>query len=445
MTEESSATARVCDTVDALLPRLVEAVSAAIQIPSVNPKYPGQDYDKIVGAEGEVSQMLVELYKEAGADTELIAVERGRDNACGRIKGTGQGRSLLLNGHVDVVPAAREDLWSHAPFSGQVTDDRVYGRGATDMKSGTLSAAFAAIALRAAGIELNGDLVLQGVVGEEVGDHECGTTAASLAGYTADAAIICEPTGGNEDGAIDLAPVAPGLLWFSLSFEGKTAHAGFRGPTIHPTRSGHHLGVNTVDKYWVIYQALRQLEDEWAQDDRHPLYAPGHFSLLPGVLHASPVGIDVPFLLADALRVEYCVLHNPDRSNEDVVQQIKEVVGRACNNDPWLREHPPTFEWKLLWPGYTAPTTLDLRPALAQAHIEASGGVEVASAPREEGFFGVCDITWLAEQGVDGLMYGPGVTQTAHAENEFVPIHQMATAVKTYALTAMNYCGYQGQ
>jgi acetylornithine deacetylase len=437
-----TATARISAAVDRLVPRLVDTVAEAIRIPSVNPKYPGQEYDKLVGAEGDMSQLIADLYREAGADTELVTVEKGRDNACGRIAGTGGGPSLLLNGHVDVVPASREDLWTTAaPFSGQVTDDRIIGRGATDMKGGTVAAAFAAVVLKEAGIRLRGDLVLQAVVGEEVGDHECGTTAAAEAGYRADAAIVCEPTGWGE-AAIGFAPTAPGLLWFSLEMQGKTAHAGYRGEAIHPTLRSQGLGVNTIDKFWVVYQALRQLEDEWAVVDRHADFTPGHFNLLPGVIHASPYGIDVPFSLADTLRVEYCVIHNPDRSNEEVIEQIKATVGRACGNDPWLREHPPTFDWKLLWPGYTAPADLPLRPALLQAHLDAVGGVGVGSAPDPHGFFGVCDITWLDAQGIDGLVYGPGLPTTAHCEDEYVPIDHLVTAVKTYANTAINYCGY---
>ncbi len=231
----------VLDAVDALAPRLVESVSQAIQIPSVNPKYPGQEYDRLVGAEGEVSALVAEVYRSAGADVEMIAVEKGRDNACGRIRGAGAGRSLLLNGHVDVVPPNRERLWSVAPFSGQITDEKVLGRGATDDKGGTLSMAYAALALSQAGVKLDGDLVLQAVVGEEIGDHLCGTSAALDAGYSADAAIVGEPSNFSE-GSPNLVPVTPGLLWFGLSLEGKAAHSGLRGLTIHPTLEGEALG-----------------------------------------------------------------------------------------------------------------------------------------------------------------------------------------------------------
>ncbi|MEV7965753.1 ArgE/DapE family deacylase [Sphaerisporangium sp. NPDC088356] len=427
---------RVTDEVDRLTDRLVASLVDAIAIPSVNPRYPGQEYDKVVGAEGDVSALLADLYTEAGADVGKVTVERGRDNACGVIHGAGGGRSLLLNGHVDVVPSGRLDRWRGDPFRAQVTDDTVIGRGATDMKGGLVAAAYAALALRRAGVRLAGDLVLQAVVGEEVGDHEAGTTAVLEAGYGADAAIVCEPSG--RAGSLPaVVPVTPGLLWFSISLEGRTAHSGLRGMTIHPTLEGEHLGVNTIDKFWLIYHALRGLEDEWARHNRHPLFPPGYFNLLPGVLRANPSGILVPFFLADELTVEYCVYHHPDRSNEEVMAEIEDRVANACRNDPWLREHPPVFEWKLLWPPYTLPRDSALEAAVLDAHTIASGG----QAPVRTGFMGVCDLTWMDRKGIGGLVYGPGVGYTAHAENEYVEIAQLAQSAKTYAMTAINWCG----
>jgi acetylornithine deacetylase len=430
----------VLDAVDRLAPRLVESVSQAIRIPSVNPKYPGQEYSKIVGAEGDVSHLMADLYRGAGADVEMVAVERGRDNACGRIRGAGGGRSLLLNGHVDVVPPNRESLWSSAPFSGQITDDAVRGRGATDDKGGTVATAYAALALAEAGVTLKGDLVLQAVVGEEIGDHECGTSAALEAGYTADAAIVCEASSFT-DGTPNLVPVTPGLLWFAITLEGKAAHSGLRGLTVHPTLEGQALGVNTIDKFWVVYHALRQLEDAWAFRDRHPLFRPGYFNILPGVLRANPQGVEVPFFLADTLTVDYCIYHHPDRSNEEVVAEVEKTVRQACANDPWLSEHEPVFDWKLLWPPYTTPAGHDLVPALINAHSDAVGGFEISTPPVQEGFLGVCDLTWMDARGIQGVVYGPGVGRTAHAEDEYVRIHQLITAVKTYALSAMEFCG----
>lgn len=436
---EADVQRRILDAVDSLAPALVTALSDAVRIPSINPRYPGQTYADHIGRESEVSALVGDIYRSAGADVDMVTEEKDRDNACGRIAGAGGGPSLIFNGHVDVVPA-NASKWSRDPFSGLVTDTDVHGRGATDDKGGVISAAFAALALARAGVRLKGDLILHAVVGEETGDHLLGTSAVLDAGYTADAAIVVEPT--SYDGTTPkLATVSPGGLWFSLTLEGKVAHSSLRGRALQPTLEGERLGVNTIDKFWVVYQALRNLEDEWAQSDRHPDYLPGHFSILPAVLTAHPQGFQVPFALADTLTVEYSVTHNPDRSNDDVVAEIERVVRTACALDPWLREHTPVFEWKLLWPPFTAPADHPLIPALVSAHSTALGKVDGSLPPLREGFFGLCDITWMDTIGLQGVMYGPGVALTAHAEDEYVPIEQLIIAAKTYALTAVEFCG----
>jgi acetylornithine deacetylase/succinyl-diaminopimelate desuccinylase-like protein len=95
---------KVLAEVDELQGELVEAVSAAVRIESVNPKYPGQVYDEVVGGEGEVSRFVSKFYGDLGCEVDLFAVEPGRENAVGVWKGASGGRSLIFNGHVDVVP-----------------------------------------------------------------------------------------------------------------------------------------------------------------------------------------------------------------------------------------------------------------------------------------------------------------------------------------------------
>lgn len=423
------------EAVDALKDRMIGTLSEIIQIPSVNPKYPGQVYDEIVGHEGEVNERIAEIFREAGAEVEMIAREPGRANAAGRIRGTGGGKTLVMNGHIDVVPPNRADLWERDPFSGEIDGDRLHGRGATDDKGGVAAMTFAALALKQAGIRLRGDLVLQSVVGEEVGDHEAGTSAVLEEGYVGDAAIVCEPTNFGEE-IPNLVPVTPGMLWWTIELEGLAAHSGMRGLTIHPTLEGESLGVNVIDKFWVIYQALRQLEDEWAHSNRHPLFQPGYFNIQPGVFKAHPYGVEVPFFLADQGVIEYCSYHHPDRTNDEVIAEVEATIKRACDNDSWLRVHPPKITWQLKWPAYQAPEGFDLIDSIRSAYGDVTGRDLIS-----EGFLGVCDLTWMKEVGLDGVCYGPGVGRTAHAVNEYVMIEQVVVAAKTYALTAIDYCG----
>lgn len=427
---------QVVREVDRLRSTMIEALSDLVRIESINPKYPGQSYDALVGIEGKVAERIAELYRRARTQVDVFSAEPGRDNAVGVLHGRGGGRSLALNSHMDVVPGGDPDRWrSGSPFSGRVHDDKIFGRGAADAKASLIAQAFAAIALSSAGVQLNGDLVLQAVVGEEVGDHTCGTTAVLERGYVTDAAVVGEPT------SLGIAPVAPGLLWFSVTVTGKQAHSGLRGLTIHPTLDGSSLGVNAIDKGFHVFQEMRQLENEWAETKRHPLFAPGYFAILPGVVRGSPTGISVPFSLADSMTIEYCAYHDPRDDSETVKAQISERIARAASNDPWLREHPPIVSWKLEWPSAELGTDEPLSQALRSSHVTAARGTTLAELPVMGGFLGVCDTTWLHAAGVPALVYGPGEFRVAHASDEHVGIEELLVACRTYALLALEWCG----
>jgi acetylornithine deacetylase len=433
-------TQRVYAEIDRLTPAMVQKLAEIVRIESINPKYPGQSYDQLAGLEGRANALVAELYEEAGADVIRFAVERGRDNAVGVVAGTGTGRSLAFNGHIDVVPPGDQACWRHcSPFAGKIDDQRVWGRGTTDMKAGVIAHAFAAIALRSAGVRLAGDLVLQSVVGEEMGDHTCGTTAVVQRGYRTDAAVVCEPTSAGEGPAV--VPVSPGLLWFSVTIIGKQAHSGLRGLTVHPALDGMTLGVNAVDKGFLVYRALRDLEDCWAETKRHPLFARGYFGILPGVVQASPAGVQVPFSLADGMTIEYCVFHDPRDDTGTAKAEIEDHIQQVASMDPWLRHHPPSIEWKLEWP----PTQIDEREEICEelrrGHDAAAREMRFAVPATVRGFMGVCDTTWLQAAGIPALVYGPGNGKTAHAADEHVLIDEMVLACRTYATLALNWCG----
>ena len=282
-----------------------------------------------MGGEGEVSKAFARHYKAIGAEVDLFAIEPGRENAVGVIKGAGGGRSLIYNGHVDVVPVGDPANWTGGdPFSGKIDGDRVWGRGATDMKSGIMAQTFAARALKECGIALKGDLILEAVVGEEVMDHECGVTATVKRGYTADAAIVSEPS--SPPSPLAVVPISPGLLWFSVTAVGKATHSSMRGNSIRAGGDGAAVGVNAVDKGILLYNALRQLEEEWGLTKQHALFRPGHFSIHPGVVQGGPHGVMVPFFLSEFMTIEYCVWYSPDDDPESVKREVEDhKIGRA--------------------------------------------------------------------------------------------------------------------
>lgn len=141
-------------------------------------------------------------------------------NVVGIMKGTGGGRSIILNGHIDVVPDGDRDQWDDDPYSGAIKNGRMFGRGVTDMKGGNVSLILAMQALKENGIQLKGDVIFQSVIEEESGG--AGTLAAVLRGYKADAALIPEPTN------MRIFPKQQGSMWFRIHVKGRSAHGGTR-------------------------------------------------------------------------------------------------------------------------------------------------------------------------------------------------------------------------
>lgn len=443
MSDESIARSSALAEVDRLTDDLLDAVSRAVQIESVNPKYPGQNYADVVGGEGEVSRFVAGFYEQLGADVDLFAIEPGRENAVGVWKGTGGGRSLIYNGHVDTVPPGDPGNWtSGSPFSGKIESDRIWGRGSTDMKGGVLAQAFAALAIANAGVRLAGDLILEAEVGEEVMDHLCGTTAIIERGYRAEAAVVSEPSAPPD--ALAIVPITSGLWWFSVTVRGKATHASMRGETFRAGGLGPEVGVNAIDKGVQIFQAIRQLEDQWGLTKRHPLFAPGHFTIHPGVVTGGPRGVLVPFVVSEFMTIEYCIWYHPDEKPEDVRREVEEHIRRTAELDPWLRDHPPETEWKLNWPASVVSPDHPIVDAVGAAHERAARGTRFEGRPPIRGFAAVEDTAFLNIGGIPAISYGPGDIRVAHADDEYVLIDELVTTTKTYAMLALDWCGVAG-
>jgi acetylornithine deacetylase len=434
----TSASEKVLSAVDDQRDELIDAISKAVQIPSVNPRYPGQVYEEIVGGEGEVSRFVAGIYRELGAEVDVFGLEPGRENAVGLIRGSGGGRSLIYNGHVDVVPPGRSENWRHDPFSGLIDSERIWGRGSTDMKAGVLAQAFAARALNRSGIRLRGDLILEAVVGEECMNNDIGVSATVERGYRADAAVVSEPT--TATNALAVMPTSPGQLWFTLTVRGKVTHAANRGQTLHPSGAGEPPGVSAIDKGLVILEGLRRLEQQWAFSKRHPLYRPGQFTIMPGILEAGTSGVQFPLFVPEHMRTEYLVWYPPDDDPDDVKAQIEEHVRQIAATDDWLRDHAPRVEWRLHWPA-NSPAADEITAAMSSAHERAAATTGFAGPAELAGFPAVDDASWLTLAGIPAISYGPGDLAVAHADDEFVRIDEVMCATRAFALLAMEWCG----
>ncbi|AMP19991.1 hypothetical protein AZF37_01275 [endosymbiont 'TC1' of Trimyema compressum] len=186
----------ICNSVEVLREELIRAVSETVRIPSVNPLYEGP-LEESENGETLVNAYMESIMKSIGLFTDVWAEAEGRNNLVGIYKGDGNGKSLLFNGHVDVVPPGNHNQWQEPPFSGTIKNGSIWGRGAVDMKGGNAAILFTLKALLMNNLKPKGDVLIHSVVGEETKSNLLGTTACLKKGYTAYAAIVAEPTCGD--------------------------------------------------------------------------------------------------------------------------------------------------------------------------------------------------------------------------------------------------------
>jgi acetylornithine deacetylase len=418
----------------------VELLSELVRTNSVNPAFAGVRRQDVIGGESRCNEILRERYEQAGLETHWVAEDPERRNLVGVLRGAGGGSSLLLNGHVDTVPPVEPDRWAIGdPWRAELRDGRLHGLGSTDMKGSDTAMWLVAQALADAGGRLAGDLQLHSVVGEETMQHELGTSACLRAGFTADAAIVTEPT--SVPRPLTVSPIAAGNWYFRVHVEGKSTHCGNRAAAIRPGGAGDAIGVNALEKGVKVVQALQELEQQWGLTKSHPSFSPGFFSILPGVFYADP-GLDIPFYFSNRAEIAYSLWYSPDEAAEDVVAEIEEHVLTASRLDPWLREHPPRFEWINNWPPSSTPWEDPIVQTVRRAHERVTGEAIPEPSPQHPVAFGAAsDASFTEAAGIPSVVFGPGDVMLAHCRDESVAVDEVVAAAKTLAAAVVAWCG----
>lgn len=327
------------------------------------------------------------------------------------------GRSLVLNGHIDVVSPEPLEAWSHDPWAAEVEGDWLYGRGAADMKAGIAAMLLALEAIRAAGIQLRGDLIVQSVIEEESGGN--GALACCLRGQTADAAIVTEPTG-----SLGAFEATLGLFWFRVRVFGRSAHP-------HQAQAG----VNAIEKMCFLLPALRQLEEELNAGLTHPRYreAEHPINLVVGVIQ----GGDWPSTVAGECKIECRLSFEPGMTLTQAQQRVRKAISDAAQADPWLHDHPPAVEFFGVGaePAVTDRSSPVIR-LLRQCHQQATGnplGLHAFTGSTDQRFF-------VNQLQADAIAYGP-VGEGFHSTEERVHIPSIQQTAKTLALYVLRWCG----
>lgn len=335
---------------------------------------------------------------------------------------TRKGHSLILNGHIDVVPAGPLDMWDSPPFEPRIIDGWLYGRGSGDMKAGLASNLFALDALTACGVAPGGDVFYQSVVEEECTGN--GALACLARGYRADAALIPEPF------AEHLVTAQLGVIWFQVHLKGLPTHVAYAG-----------TGANAIEAAIPLINALHQMEHRWnAPEKRSDDYAhmDHALNLNVGKFAGGDWTSSVPAWSTFDVRMAIF----PGQSIEAAKAEIEQVILDAARGNDFLRNALPDIVYHGFHAeGYALSQDSSVKAtsainALDHAHRTATGEAlmhEAITATTDARFFGLYADT-------PALVYGPRA-EAIHGFNECVDLESMRRITKATALFIADWCG----
>lgn len=337
---------------------------------------------------------------------------------------TRQGRSLILNGHIDVVPEGPLDMWDSPPYQPRVEDGWLYGRGGGDMKAGLASNLFALDALAACGLAPAGDVHFQSVVEEECTGN--GALACLARGYTADAALIPEPFSET------LVTAQLGVLWFQVHLKGLPTHVAYAG-----------TGSNAIEAAIPLMQALHEMEHRWNAPDRRTTdyaHMDHALNLNIGKIQGGDWTSSVPAWCVFDVRMGLF----PGQSIEAAKTEIEAVILDAARDNAFLRNSLPEIVYHGFHAeGYALSQDSSARAARAidaldTAHRTATGAAlerQAITATTDARFFGLYADT-------PALVYGPRA-EAIHGFNERVELESMRRVTKATALFIADWCGVE--
>jgi acetylornithine deacetylase len=368
--------------------RTLDLLRRLVEMPSANPP----------GNEADVAGVLAGALEREGIPSAVDEVHPGRPNLSAEL-GPAGGPTLLLNGHMDTMPPG--EGWTFDPYGAIVSEGRLYGLGACDMKAGLAAMTEALVAVRRSGIPLRGRVYLDAVVDEEATGS--GTKHTVARGRHADFAVVAEPT------ALEVYRLGNGQVNFQVRFRGTAGH----GST---PESGHNAIYDAA-----AFVALLEAESARLASEPYPLIGPATYNVgrIDGGLRTSIIPAEC------AVGVDRRIL--PGQSVREAIADLDAVLERLSAVRPGCRtERTIDIEYE----PFEVPEDLPQCDVLRVAAEEASG--------RPIGFGGLratTDAVFLAERGTPTVVFGPGSIEQAHRPDEFVRLRELHQCVRALALT----------
>ncbi len=416
---------RIFDAVDAGFDAQLETTRQLVAIPSTR------------GAEGPCQDLIGDLLRARGYEVDDWHINlddlkglrgygpiehdfsRARTVVGTYRPTTEAGRSLIIQGHCDVVPAGPLDMWETPPFQPTIKDGRMYGRGACDMKSGTIAALYALDALKAAGLKPTARIHFQSVIEEE--STGVGALSTIQRGYRADCCFIPEPTEGY------MIRSQVGVIWFRIRV---------RGFPVHVYQAG--AGSNAITAAYHLIQAVEKLEIEWnkrAVADKHFKHVDHPINFNPGIIKGGDWASSVPAWCDVDCRI--AVL--PGWSIAECQKEILACITDASRDHRFLSNNPPQVEWSgFLSEGYELTDSAAPEAAFAKAFDAVYGG-----AVPDRAFTALTDTRFYGlNAGIPSLCFGAS-GEAMHGFNEYVDLESLRKSTKAMALFIAEWCGVE--
>jgi len=411
----------VIEQVDQRFPASMDFLQAMVRQPSTLGNEKGVQeivYQRLqeIGLMPELWDLDVEALRQHTNFGPMDISYQGRPNvtAVWQAEAAG-GKSVVFNGHTDVVSAEPLINWTHDPYGAEIVGDWMYGRGAADMKGGVAAMILAIEAVRSAGVCLRGNVTLEVVIEEECTGN--GTLACVLKGLKGDAAIV------PESHALSASLATVGVIWFRVKTRGRASHA-----------LAAESAVNAIEKMIPVITALRVLEAEMNAEPRHPHYKdlPHPINLNIGIIRSG----DWPSTVPSSCMLECRLSCQPGGSVAELQERVRQAVEKATRDDAWLQKNPPEVEFFgfRAEPSVVDPTS-EAMVMLANCHQAIVGGklaFNPSTATTDERFF-------LNNLGIPATCYGPQ-GEFIHAGEERVYLPSVLLSAKVMALFLLRWC-----
>lgn len=378
-----------------------------IRIPSPNPP----------GDTRKIADFLINFLKEQGIFARRIWKDNMAVNVVGRVRGNSDGKTLLLNAHIDTVPIGGNSKWNIDPLKGYIRDGKIFGRGATDCKGGVAAILSAIQAILKAKVKFKGEIIITLVAGEET-LSENGTAFLLKKGHCGrpNGVIIAEPTtlpsGNNQPPLLQIFTASRGMAVFEVTVEGKSVHA-----KLAP------IGINAIEKMAKIIIGIQNLNLK--NPVVHPLC--GRPTINVGLIH----GGTNPNIVPDFCQIKVNRDIIPGEIGRNVYQELMDIIKELQEKDKDIKAVVKSLF-------IAEPVEISENEEVVKVLIGACKSV-LGYSPRIGGMIGTNDSRFFIEKGIPAAICGPGITTQSHIVDEHIELQALLNAVKVYAISIVRF------